>query len=121
MTAPTGTAVSHRHERRYRRFKLRYPVQLLYHSGNVAGDVAAVSRNISRGGLLLESPEMVPLSSTISFVISLSGRKLRPVRLTGEGKVVRVEPSAGKMEFMIAVECTNPITQIAPYLHFRQD
>jgi len=66
---------------------------------------------------LLESPEMVPLTSTLSFVISLSGRKARPVRLRGEGTVVRVEPSEGKLKFMIAVECKNPIAQIAPHFH----
>ena len=121
MTEPTGTAVSHRHARRYRRFKLRYPVHFLFQHDSLSGEMAAVSRNISTGGLLLECPAKVPVASTINFVISLSGRKLRPVRLTGEGTVVRLEPGTGKMEFAVAVECKNPITQIAPYLDSRQD
>lgn len=116
MTEPSGLGVSSRHERRHRRFKLRYPVHILFQSGNVASEMKAVTRDISTGGLLLECPLPVPEASAISFVIMLSGRRLRPVRLTGEGTVVRVEPGGGKMDFAIAVECKRPITQIESYL-----
>lgn len=116
MNEPVGVALSRRNERRYRRFKLRYPVHLLFQAGEVVSEVKAVSRNISTGGLLLESPVLLPQNSAISFVISLSGRKFRAVRLAGEGTVVRVELNRGKMDFAIAVECKTPITQIEPYL-----
>ncbi len=115
MSEPTGAAAARGHTRRYRRFKLRYPVHVLFQTGEVASQVEAVSKNISTGGLLLESPVLVPKDSVIGFVISLSGRKLRPTRLTGEGRVVRVEPGAS-MEFAIAIECKKPISQIEPYL-----
>jgi hypothetical protein len=104
------------HERTCRRFNLSYPVHVRFYSGEVLSEVEAVSRNISTGGLLLECPVLIPQDSAIHFVISLSGRKLRPTKLTGEGIVVRVERSQAQPDFAIAVECKKSMTQIEPYL-----
>jgi hypothetical protein len=115
MRDPTGVGLPP-HERRYRRFKLRYPVQLLFRSGELISEVDAVSRDVSIGGLLVESPMPIPQHTAVNFVISLRGRTFRPVELMGEGKVVRVGPSRATAEFAIALECKKPITQIEPYL-----
>lgn len=104
------------HERTCRRFNLSYPVHVRFCSGQVVSEVEAVSRNISTGGLLLDCPVLIPQHSEIDFVISLSGRRLRPVKLTGEGTVVRVERSRARPDFSIAVECKKSMTQIEPYL-----
>jgi len=117
MRDPTGTAgLPPPHERRYRRFKLRYPVHLLFHSSELISEVDAVSRDVSIGGLLLDCPMLIPQQSAVDFVISLRARTLRPVELVGEGRVVRVESSSAEAEYRIAVECKNPITQIEAYL-----
>jgi hypothetical protein len=117
MPKPTGVARSPSHqERRYRRFKLRYPVHLLFRSGELISEVDAISRDASIGGLLVESPTPIPQCSLVNFVIRLSGRTHRPVDLMGEGRVVRVEHAKAEPEFVVAIECNNPITQIEPYL-----
>jgi hypothetical protein len=117
MREPTGVARSpSREERRYRRFKLRYPVHLLFSSDEQATEVDAVSRDASIGGLLVESPVRIPQHSVVNFIISLRARTLRSVELVGEGQVVRVEPSGAQTEFLVALECKKPITQIEPYL-----
>jgi hypothetical protein len=117
MRKPNGVpGLPSRHERRYRRFKLRYPVHLLFRSGELISEADAVSRDVSIGGLLLDCPMPIPQHSLVSFVMSLHGRTLRPVELTGEGRVVRVEQTGPAAEFAIAIECKKPITQIEAYL-----
>ena len=117
MHEPTGVVrLPSPQERRYRRFKLRCPVHLLFRSGELTSEADAVSQDVSIGGLLLNCPILVPEHSAVSFVISLRGWMLRSVELVGDGKVVRVEPCASNLEFAIAVECDNPITQIEHYL-----
>jgi PilZ domain-containing protein len=116
MTDFTGVARASHQERRFRRFALRCPVHLLFHAGDSVSEVDAISRNLSTGGLLLESPVPLPHNSTISFVITLSGRMLRPLRLTGEGRVTRVERSPAEMDFAIAVECKLPMSEIENYI-----
>jgi hypothetical protein len=117
MHDPTGVERSPSpHERRYRRFKLRYPVHLLFRSGKLVSEVDAVSRDVSIGGLLLDCPVLIPQHTAVNFVISLRSRTLRPVELMGEGQVVRVQHRRAQAEFAIAIECKNPIRQIEAYL-----
>jgi len=105
-----------RQERKFRRFKLRYPVHVEFHSSKPASQVDAVSRNVSAGGLLLESPLLIPQGSAVSFVIILRGSQfVHPIELSGEGDVVRVEPGGPEAGFGIAVKCTSPIRQIEHY------
>lgn len=100
-------------ERKYRRFSLRYPVRLKVHSPDLMVEFEAVSRNISIGGLLLETSSLIPQHASVSFVVTAEGRDLgRPIQFAGEGKVVRVVPKASEEMFAIAVECAQPITQL---------
>ena len=116
MNASTKAVLSSSYERRYRRFKLRYPVHLLMDSGEVRSELDTTSQNVSTGGLLLESPSLVSEDTNVSFVISLTGRKLRPIQLAGEGTVVRVEAGDPGTVMLIAIEFKTPLVRIEPYL-----
>ena len=98
-------------ERRYRRFDLRYPVHVNFQAGESTRSLEAVSRNVSVGGLLLETSSMIPPRSPVSFVMTLQSlRSARPIELLGEGEVVRATAVASG--FTIAVECKHPIAHI---------
>jgi hypothetical protein len=67
-------------------------------------------------GLLMETASEIPRHRTVSFTMIIQGGKIvHPIRLTGEGKVVRVEPSGSSAWFAIAVACKHPIAQIEDY------
>ena len=107
--------MSERQERKYRRFKLGYPVRVKLQTGGPIAEVESISKNISIGGLLLESTSMIPEHTPVTFLIRIEEeRSGRPIYLAGEGKTVRVE-SIGKA-FAIAVECKTVITQLEDYL-----
>ena len=107
--------MSERQERKYRRFKLGYPVRVKLQTGGPIAEVESISKNISIGGLLLESTSMIPEHTPVTFLIRIEEeRSGRPIYLAGEGKTVRVE-SIGKA-FAIAVECKAVITQLEDYL-----
>lgn len=106
-----------RQERKFRRFKLRYPVHVEFRSGELASELDTVSRNVCAGGLLLEAPVLIPQGSAVSFVMILRGSQfVQPIELSGEGDVVRVEPGGPEAGFGIAVRCTTPIRQFENYL-----
>jgi hypothetical protein len=111
------TPKAYAQERKYRRFNLRYPVHVKFRSGDLMSELDAVSRNVSLGGMLLETGSRIPERVSVSFVMTLQGgRIVRPIELAGEGQVVRVESNAAPAAYAIAVQCKNPITQIEPYL-----
>lgn len=104
-------------ERKYRRFNLRYPVHVKFETSSTVLELDTVSRNVSLGGMLLESPAAIPQRSPVSFVMTLQAeRMLHPVELQGEGEVVRVESGRGGSGYSVAVECSRPIAQIERYL-----
>jgi len=108
---------AYRKERKYRRFSLCYPVEVKFHDGNAVGELQAVSKNVSVGGLLLESGSAIAEHCPVSFIMHLQGDTLvRPVPLVGEGEVVRVEPSGSGAGFAIAVKCKRPISQMKQHL-----
>jgi hypothetical protein len=118
MGNTTGTVrPAYPEPRKYRRFALRYPVQLKVSSETAVSDLPATSRNVSVGGLLLQVPSPVMKHSSVIFKMMVQGGPvLRPVELAGEGKVVRLEPQAAGLGFEIAVECSRPITRMADYM-----
>ena len=104
-----------RQERKYRRFKMGYPVRVTFQAGGPVVEVESISKNVSIGGLLLESTSMIPEHTPVTFIIRIEGeRSGRPIYLAGEGQTVRVE-SVGEA-FAIAVECETVITQLEDYL-----
>lgn len=103
---------SPRPERKYRRFSLQCPVRLKVHSAASMVELDAVSRNISIGGLLLETSSMIPPHALVSFIMTVrNAQVVRPIQFAGEGKVVRVDAKASEEVFAIAVECRRPLTR----------
>jgi len=109
-------AAGGRPERRFYRFVLECPVSLKYHAEPSAIEVQGIIQNVSIGGFLLKSAAMIPQHTTVTFIISLKGKvATRPIYLTGEGEIVRVEKRQDDATFAIAVECSQPITQLEAY------
>jgi hypothetical protein len=104
------------YERRFRRFDLSYPVHVKFATGDSMVEVDAVSRNVSLGGLFLDSAAPIPHGSRVEFTITLGGAIPRLIILGGTGAVVRVEKSDDANSFGIAVACAQPIQQIESYL-----
>jgi len=104
-------------ERKFQRFNLSYPVRVKFPSRYSVVEVDAVSRNISIGGLLLESTCLIPHRSPVEFTITLTGLPIsRLIKLGGAGEVVRLESGTAEGRFGIAVACAEPISHIEDYL-----
>lgn len=114
--SPTAPSAQ-RPERRYRRFPLHYPVRMKVQFADFAIELEGMSRNVSIGGLLMETSSMVPQHTPVSFVMTVHGLPThRLMQFTGEGKVVRVDTRKEEVAFAIAVECQRPIAQLEDYL-----
>jgi len=114
-----STAVSRtriRQERRYRRFKLKFPVHLLVQYDQGILELDAISRDVSIGGLLLDCPALIPPHSPVNFVISMQSRSLRALELVVDGTVVRSGTMTLNGNVAVALECNSPIAQIESYL-----
>jgi PilZ domain len=99
--------------RKYRRFNLHYPVLVKFQRGRFTTEIEATSKNVSVGGLLLQAASEIPQHTPIRFTMTIQGGPVvRPIRITGEGKVVRVEHGSREREFAIAVQCLSRVTQI---------
>jgi len=104
-------------QRKYRRFNLRYPVLVKFQHGHFAAEIVATSKNVSIGGLLLQAASEIPQHTRIRFTMTIQGGPVvRPIRVTGEGKVVRVERRSREQGFAIAVQCLGRVTQTRQYL-----
>ena len=100
-------------QRKYRRFNLHYPVLVKFQHGHFASEIEATSKNVSIGGLLLQAASEIPQHTPVSFIMTIQGGPVvRPIRVSGEGKVVRVKRGCREQEFAIAVECRSPVTHI---------
>jgi hypothetical protein len=108
--------MSNQQERKYRRYRLGYPVRLRCQAGGSTAEIEAISANVSIGGLLVRSPSIIPSHTPVTFVIIIPGKQgIQSIYLAGEGRVVRVE-SSGTVGFGLAVECKRGITQLEDYL-----
>lgn len=97
--------------RKYRRYNLQYPVKVQFSIGRSLSELHARSRNISLGGMLLESELPIPQDYPVVLNMTLQGKPIvRPLHVTAEGTVVRVEES--ESGFVIAIECNHPISRI---------
>jgi len=117
MARGEAVQASYPRERRYRRFSLQYPVHVSFRVGASLSECDAVTRNVSVGGLLLDAPSQIPADCAVNFTMTLSGGRIsRPIRLTGAGRVVRVQPLEQQASYVIALECSRPITQVEKLL-----
>jgi hypothetical protein len=104
-------------KRRYRRFVLRYPVNVKFGRGKTVSELRAISNNISLGGVLLEAKSAIPAHCDVSFTMTVRGHHIiGPTEIVGKGEVVRVEPHSSGAGFAIAVQCKRPIAQLKSYL-----
>jgi|SRR5579862_2075082 hypothetical protein len=104
--------------RKHRRFDLQLPVSLSFAADGVPHALAAVSKNVSVGGVLIEAGDQVPVRTQVSLTMNVVGpSSRRPVVLLGEGEVVRVESMGPGAGYAIAVQCRQPITEIEEHLH----
>jgi hypothetical protein len=103
--------------RNYRRFDLEFPVLLRFQTGSTSLEVEGVSKNVSVGGLLVRSVSPIPPHTSVTFVLSVHGKHaLRPVRLFGEGEIVRMEPEEHQTSFVLAVKCISLVKELENYL-----
>jgi hypothetical protein len=103
----------HLKERRYRRFDLQLPVSLTFPSAGVVRELVGVSKNVSSGGLLLKTSDQIPPNTRVSLTIKVEvPRSSRPVRLQGEGEVVRVERLEAGSGFAIAIAWNRPLAEV---------
>lgn len=99
-----------RPERRHRRFLANYPVQVKAHRENAVSEHQAVTKNVSVGGLLIETASPIPQHCSVDFTMTLHGGPLvHPIRVVGEGEVVRVEPHGPGAGFAVAIKCKREI------------
>ena len=107
------TAQQHPERRKCRRFNLRYPVHGTFSFGNTVSEFDAVSRNVSIGGLLMETASEISLHSLLNFTMTLQGGiVVRPICLAGEGEAIRLEPAQPDACFAVAVACNRPIADM---------
>ena len=100
--------------RRYRRFPLRYSIRVRFTSQDALSELEGISRNISMGGLLVETSIPIPQNCLVTFTMTLEGANLtRAVELAGEGRVVRVETGDSGIGFAIAVQCERPLIELS--------
>jgi PilZ domain-containing protein len=98
--------------RKYRRFDLRCAVFLRFSAALVTRELEGISKDVSVGGVLLNSGDQVPLHTRVSLQLEVVGPRFRhPVRLTGEGEVVRVEFLNPALGYAIAIECSCPMIE----------
>jgi PilZ domain len=97
-------------ERKYRRYPLQCNVHLQFRSAGGDSQLDGVTKNVSMGGLLIESDSLIPECGLVTFTMTVAGGQVtRAIELRGEGEVVRVESDARGTGFAIALKCARPI------------
>lgn len=104
------------YRRKYRRFPFRYGIQVSFSGTSSHVQLDAVTKNVSAGGVLFESPVDIPKHSAVDFTIVAKGEAVtHPIEFTGQGRVVRVESSSTSSQYMIALKCDIPV-QFHPFV-----
>jgi PilZ domain len=94
--------------RTHPRFRLHYPVHVNFSGNGIAHEIQAVTENVSTGGVLLASSELIPPKSAVEFVISVR-KGLKVFGLKSAGRVVWAEQQLPEEAFRIAIQCKRPI------------
>ena len=83
-------------QRKYRRFSVSYPVHVKFHFEDSVSELQAVTKDVSVGGLLIETASPIPQHCPVDFIMTLHGGPvIRPFQVVGEGDVVRrIEPES---------------------------
>jgi len=99
-----------RPERKHRRFLASYPVKVKFYLEDKVFEFETITTNVSVGGLLLRTVSPVPQHCFVDFVMTVHGGSLvRPIRVVGEGEIVRVQPHRRTPGFDVAIKCKRAI------------
>jgi hypothetical protein len=102
--------MSHYSRRKHRRFAFRYRITLRSHDASSDVQVDGFTKNVSVGGVLLESPTHIAKHSPVSFtIIAQGGVVAHPIEFMGEGRVVRVDSDPATGHYAIALRCLRPV------------
>jgi hypothetical protein len=94
-------------------------VKVSFPLGDSVLELATVSRDVSEGGLLVESNVPLPRDSHVFLSMHVQSRdEERSVFLEGQGAVVRVAQERSK--YVIAVRCTRPLSEVQSQCGFAQ-
>jgi hypothetical protein len=114
---PAGDKASLTPQRRYRRFRLCYPVTIRFEGETRGPELRALSDNISAAGILLETDSAIPQHCVVSFMITvLEHHIVGFIQIVGEGKVVRVEPRSSGPGYTVAVSCKHLLSKRAEFV-----
>ena len=99
-----------RNRRKHARFLLRYRVRLKFRSEPRDAEFEGITKNLSIGGVLLESPSRIPEHRAVNFtIIAEGGQVIWPLAFAGKGEVVRIDPDRPGSGYVIALKCVHPI------------
>lgn len=99
--------------RKYLRFELQFPVLLSFAVGEMARELEGVSKNVSLGGVLVNTVDEIPLRTKVRLRMDIvRSESMRPVKLSAKGEVVRVELLPSGHGYVVAVKCDRLITQV---------
>jgi PilZ domain len=92
------------------RFGLRYSIRLKFISSGRTFRLDAITRNVSIGGLLLESPSRIPKACPVTFTITAERTQMiPPLVFAGKGEVVRIDPDPRGAGYLVALKYARPI------------
>ena len=94
-----------------------YPVHVKFHLEDLVSELQAVTKDVSIGGLLIETASPIPQRCPVDFIMKQHGGPVtRPIQVMGEGEVVRVEPHGLDAGFAIAIKCKRELQLNLPEL-----
>ena len=100
-------------QRKHVRYELAFPVELRCFVEGSVRELAAMSRNISLGGLLVEAGEVLPWNCDVEFEMTVRTEPVRQaLRLRGVGHVVRIEPNSSGGGFLVALQCEGSMRRV---------
>jgi PilZ domain len=108
VTPAIKVSVTKPERRGNQRFALYCPTDLKFGSNDIIHEIRVWTKNVSTGGILLESPERITPNSHVEFVINIR-KNLTTLRLKSTGRVVREERLSSGRGFWIAIQCKRPI------------
>jgi len=98
--------------RKHRRFVLQQTATVQSVNGPTS-EVAAITENVSLGGVLLSVDAAIAHQSEVKVHIRLQRNGLQDVSLQALGTVLRVDPSASG-KHLVAIELERPLSATQP-------
>jgi PilZ domain-containing protein len=96
------------------RKSVRYPLHLPVTIRSGDTEIAALSENISKGGILLSSDLLIGEGSPVELTVHFARSIAMGSSLKARGKILRVEPTVSG-RFAIAIGCIVPFRITAPH------